>query len=257
MLRNENYDKQIIIGIIITVFLLASFSFLMFGEDLRIVEDAEIREEEVLQHGRELFAENCAACHGADGEGISGPALNEAIFLEKAGDGVLFATIQTGRPNTAMPAWGQAYGGALTNDDVQALVSFIRSYEENAPEAAAAQPSEEEPGLYSAEIAAQAFQKGGCGACHTIPGVEGAVGTLGPDLSEIGKLVDARIGDGSYPGDATTVDEYLVEAIEDPNAFIAPDCPTGPCVAGLMPPFSGTFSSQEMDAVVSYLAALR
>ena len=33
------------------------------------------------------------------------------------------------------------------------------------------------------EIAA-AFQKGGCTACHVIPGIPGAVGTIGPDLSD-------------------------------------------------------------------------
>ena len=33
---------------------------------------------------------------------------------------------------------------------------------------------------------AAAFQKGGCGACHVIPGIPNAAGTIGPDLSKIG-----------------------------------------------------------------------
>jgi len=256
MLRNENYDKQILIGLLITVLLLVSFSFLMFGEDGRIIIDTEHQKEESIEHGRALFAENCVACHGENGEGLSGPALNDVTLLEKASDGVLFASIQTGRPNTAMPAWGQAYGGALTDEDVHAVVSFIRSYEENALEAEAVQTSEEEPGLYGAEIAAQAFIKGGCGACHTIPGVEGAVGSLGPDLSEIGIVADARIQDGVYTGSATTVDEYLIEALSAPSAYISPECPTGPCADGLMASIPDTLSDQEIQAVATYLAGL-
>lgn len=251
MLRNENYDKQILIGLVITVILIASFSFLMFGEDGRIVSDTELQKEESIEHGQAIYAENCVACHGANGEGVSGPALNDLNLLEKASDGVLFATIQTGRPNTAMPAWGQVYGGALTDENIHAVVSFIRSYEENASETGSSQLD-----LYGDELAAQAFKKGGCGACHTIPGIAGAVGTLGPDLSEIGKMVEGRIQDGEYTGNATTVEGYMAEALEDPNAFVAPECPTGPCQKDLMPSFSGTFSTQEIESVISYLADL-
>ncbi len=256
MLKNENYNKQLLIGLVITLVLLASFSYLMFGENARLVDATEHHVEESLEHGSALYIENCVSCHGEDGEGLVGPALNDKVLLEEASDGVLFATIQTGRPNTTMPAWGQAYGGALTDEDILALVDFIRAYEENAPIREANQTSTDEPGLYGAELAAQAFKKGGCGACHTIPGVENAVGTLGPDLSEIGKEADARIQNGEYTGSATTVEEFLAEALESPDAFIAPDCPSGPCAKGLMPSFSGTLSAQESEAVVSYLAAL-
>ena len=38
-----------------------------------------------------------------------------------------------------------------------------------------------------------ALQKGGCGACHVIPGVPGAAGTIGPDLTAIGDVVEARL----------------------------------------------------------------
>jgi nitrite reductase (NO-forming)/hydroxylamine reductase len=262
MLKNENYSKQILIGLVITLVLLASFSFLMFDESTRLIDATEHHAEESFEHGSALYVENCVACHGENGEGLVGPALNDKALLEEASDGVLFATIQTGRPNTTMPAWGQAYGGALTDEDIHAIVDFIRAYEENAPEVAgvpeaeASEGSDEEPGLYNDELVAQAFKKGGCGACHTIPGVENAVGTLGPDLSEIGKEADARIQNGEYTGSATTVDEYMAEALDSPNAFVAPDCPSGPCAEGLMPSFSGTLSAQESEAVVSYLAAL-
>lgn len=258
MLKNENYDKQLLIGLVITVLLLASFSFLMFGEETRMVEFTEQHEKESLQRGQELFLENCMSCHGANGEGLVGPALNDKTLLEEASDGVLLATIQIGRPNTTMPAWGQAYGGALTDKDIYDIVNFIRAFEEAAPapQAEATQTSGGEAGLTDAELAAQAFQKGSCGACHVIPGVDGAVGAIGPDLSDSGKLAESRIQSEGYTGSAKTVDKYLNEALIDPNAFLSPDCPTGACPEGLMPSFSGTLSSQEIQAVVSYLASL-
>jgi nitrite reductase (NO-forming)/hydroxylamine reductase len=114
----------------------------------------------------------------------------------------------------------------------------------------------EDISLYVDELAVQAFRKGGCGACHVIPGVPGAVGTIGPGLSEMGNVAEARIQSGAYSGNAKTVDEYLSESLIDPNAFVSPDCSSGPCQGGLMPSYSGTFSDQEIRAVTDYLASL-
>lgn len=124
--------------------------------------------------------------------------------------------------------------------------------------APAGAPSAERPaGLYVNELAVQAIQKGGCVACHIIPGVPGAVGVIGPDLSEIGEKVAARIEAGEYTGMAKTIEEYLHESIQSPDAFIAPDCPTGPCGAGVMPAsLAQTLSADELNGVVNYLASL-
>ena len=41
MLKNENYSKQLLIGLIITAVLVASFGYLMFGENTRLVHATE------------------------------------------------------------------------------------------------------------------------------------------------------------------------------------------------------------------------
>ena len=46
----------------------------------------------------------------------------------------------------------------------------------------------------------QGFQKGGCASCHIIPGVPGATGVLGPDLSEIGQVAAERLEARNIPG---------------------------------------------------------
>jgi cytochrome c peroxidase len=97
---------------------------------------------------------------------------------------------------------------------------------------------------------ALAFNRGGCAGCHTIPGIPGADGQVGPDLSEIGSTASTRIS-GSSAG------EYIRESILDPNAFIAPECPTGGCPENVMlQTFAESLSQADLDLIVSYLSAL-
>lgn len=116
--------------------------------------------------------------------------------------------------------------------------------------------TEKPAGLYDKEMAILAFQKGGCTACHTIPGVPGA-GVIGPDLSEIGKIVAERLASKEYNGTATTVEEYLTESIQSPDAFLSPICPTGPCAKGIMPAsLAQALSVDEIKAAVDYMTGL-
>ncbi len=87
----------------------------------------------------------------------------------------------------------------------QVAVKNIRLVGNAKPEAAdqteqPAAQAEKPAGLYTKELAAQAFQKGGCRAFHVIPGVPGAAGTIGPDLIEIGQGAKARLESGEYTG---------------------------------------------------------
>jgi nitrite reductase (NO-forming)/hydroxylamine reductase len=117
--------------------------------------------------------------------------------------------------------------------------------------------AESGPGLYDKELAVSALQKGGCVACHVIPGVPGAVGTIGPDLTEAGKLAADHLALSEYSGSAKNAEEYVQESILDPAKFITPNCPAGPCQAGLMPAtFKDSLNKEELQAVVKYLAAL-
>ncbi len=106
-------------------------------------------------------------------------------------------------------------------------------------------------------LAVQAFGKGGCGACHVIPGVKNAAGTIGPDLSEIGLTARQQLTGSDYDGNAENVVEYLQEALFDPNAHLSSDCPGGSCPSGLMPSYSdGTLNDAEIDAMINFMARL-
>jgi nitrite reductase (NO-forming)/hydroxylamine reductase len=126
-----------------------------------------------------------------------------------------------------------------------------------APEAGEVEESNSVPGLYDRELALEAFTKGGCGACHVIPGVPGAVGTLGPDLSAVGADAEAVIASSGYTGAAKTAADFLREAVLQPDAYIAADCGGKACQKGLMPASLGdTLSDQELEAVVGYMLGL-
>lgn len=74
--------------------------------------------------GAKVFADNCALCHGANGEGRIGATLSR----DWAGINVttfLNTTIARGVSGSKMPAWSQAYGGPLTNQQVADVAAFV------------------------------------------------------------------------------------------------------------------------------------
>lgn len=102
-----------------------------------------------------------------------------------------------------------------------------------------------------------AFEKGKCGSCHTIEGVPNAKGVIGPDLDKSVASANKIIKSSAYTGSATTVDEYLHEAIVRPGIFITQPCPTGECMIGVMPEnFKDTLTQDEINAIVFYLKSL-
>lgn len=81
--------------------------------------------------GETLYKESCATCHGAKGEGKEGPALNNPVLLQSATDRYLVETVIRGRRGTSMPSFRQASTThrALSDREIEAIVSFIRTWE--------------------------------------------------------------------------------------------------------------------------------
>lgn len=96
---------------------------------------------EVIAAGERLYNIACSTCHGSDGQGTRmAPALNVQSFLTETNDQAIKAIIAQGVPNTRMPAWG----GRLTDADLNSLVSYLRAWEATAPAVAA--PVQSGPG---------------------------------------------------------------------------------------------------------------
>jgi len=56
-----------------------------------------------IQEGKKLFDGMCARCHGIDGTGDEGPALNRATLARAASDDALRDVIRDGIPERGMP----------------------------------------------------------------------------------------------------------------------------------------------------------
>jgi len=75
----------------------------------------------------QLYALNCAGCHGADGRLGAARPLNDPLYLALVGAATLRAMIAQGVPGTSAPALAQQVGGPLTDKQIDILVEGMRS----------------------------------------------------------------------------------------------------------------------------------
>ena len=101
------------------------------GVELPVIEVPMVEATpEMIAEGERLFSITCVACHGAGALGTRmAPALNNQQFLTETPDAAIAQIIAGGVPGTMMPAWG----GRLTDTDVNSIVAYLRSLEATAP----------------------------------------------------------------------------------------------------------------------------
>jgi mono/diheme cytochrome c family protein len=74
-----------------------------------------------------LYGQNCAGCHGANGQGGLDVALGNPVYLAIADDATIRRVTAEGVPGTAMPAFAQQAGGLLTDTQIDIIVKGIRA----------------------------------------------------------------------------------------------------------------------------------
>lgn len=192
-------------------------------EDLSL---AEIAQDEALMGvvrvtGPALFGDNCAACHGARGQGGPGfPSLTDADWLWGGDPEVIFETIRVGintrHPDSRfseMPAFGD---GILPRSDIRLLVDYVQSL--------SGEPMQE-----ADAAAAETLYLDNCSACHG----EAARGddNLGaPDLAD---------GSWIYGGS----DEAIYQTIRDGRS-------------GFMPGWEGRLTDVDRKILTLYVQEL-
>jgi cytochrome c553 len=93
------------------------------------------------------------------------------------------------------------------------------------------------------EAAVAVIKKGTCDACHTIPGVEGAMAVVGPNWC----VPAQKVQSGAQPPD------YIRASIIEPNANIAEGFP-----ANIMPTdFAQRLTDEEINTVAAFIANLK
>jgi len=217
--------------------------------------------------GKKVFERHCALCHGIDGKGGRGPALNRARLPHAPDDAALKSVIADGIPPSMPEGW------LFDDDDLSNLVAYVRSLSKI--------PADPLPG--DAGRGAAVYAKSACSACHIL---DGAGSGYGPELTGIGDRRNAAFlmkairkpADG-LPEDfmfvkATTASGELLEGVrvnEDTFTIQIRDA------AGKfhslrkgevqdlrklrgetpMPEFGGILSTTELQDLVAYLAAQR
>lgn len=98
-----------------------------------------------ISKGKQLYLKNCSVCHGAKGEGGKGtgvtfsrprdlpiiaPALNNPGFLTAASDMMIKTVLMNGREGTPMPSF---LNKGLSENDINDVVSYVRSFEKKTP----------------------------------------------------------------------------------------------------------------------------
>jgi mono/diheme cytochrome c family protein len=78
------------------------------------------RPDDVLDFAT-LYGQNCAACHGEKGKNGAAISLANAEYLAIAGATNIQHVTASGVPGTAMPPFGRAAGGMLTDRQIEVL----------------------------------------------------------------------------------------------------------------------------------------
>ncbi|GAB4568893.1 MAG: hypothetical protein Kow0077_00480 [Anaerolineae bacterium] len=256
-------ETKVILGTAFFFGIILLVGWVALNEEGRMAEFTAQYEARSIERGATIFESNCSACHGRSGQGSGrAPALNNPRLFngERLAEvnwaGGLFDYVENaiaaGRPNSgaywpeAMPTWGQDYGGPLRSDQVQDVTRFVMNWEssaldeENPPEVvqdfivpgireegdlqimASGQPVGVE--VNADELPAGDAARGealynsnelGCSSCHLggviAPPTEGSYTRAQERVATVPELA------------GYTPEQYLVESILQPNAYLVPN----------------------------------
>ena len=275
---------EISLGILLV---LATGTFLIYQGLLEPERMARLDKEQralAIEVGADLFDINCRGCHGPQGEGTPGlcPPLNDKYFftnrLKDVGwsgsqEDYIVATVSSGRlvstrpdqypgnGHPAMPAWSDQFGGPLRPDQIRFIAAFIMNWQSTAP------LRQQAPALAGPAVGTDITQKlpagdakkgealatsQGCVGCH-VASTTGPAWLSKPDQPGIGARAETRITQSDYKGKATTPEQYLLESIVDPPAYIVPGFDTVKMPAT----FGQTLTAQDAADLIAYLLTLK
>ncbi|WP_187261854.1 c-type cytochrome [Pontibacter beigongshangensis] len=102
----------------------------LHADDPNAVTNYEaLTDQAALEAGKTIYAQNCAACHGPEGQGTVGPNLADEYWLHGGDVNDIFKTVKYGVPSKGMVPWQ----GKLTKDQMLEVSSYILSLQGSNP----------------------------------------------------------------------------------------------------------------------------
>lgn len=129
-----------------------------------------------IQYGAQIFAAQCASCHGPNGDQISGVNFRAGVFKRAVTDIDLRATITNGVPGTLMQPF--PFGAS----ELTGIVSYLRNMASYNAGGGSIGNAARGQALFAGA--------GNCGSCHA---VNGKGPRSAPDLGDIGMLRTAEL----------------------------------------------------------------
>lgn len=221
-----------------------------------------------IEAGSRLYANQCALCHGPNGDGINGVDLRRGVFRRSVSDDDLARVITTGIAAAGMPSF------RFQPSELTAVLAFIRAGFDPSGTAVKVGTPARGQALFAG--------KGACASCHR---VNGAGPRTAPDLSDIGAIrtpsalqrslvnpTSAMLpinkpvravtkGGTTIRGRRLNEDTYTVQLIDDQERLVSlvkADLreyeigKTSP-----MPPATQVLSADEIADVLAYLLTLK
>ena len=98
----------------------------MSPDDMELpIDDAQ-----VVELGREKYAQRCSFCHGGGGKGGKGPCLSCGKFSYSGNKNTaIYTTIAVGITNRSLGGTMGAFGTTMSAEEILAVVTYLRSEE--------------------------------------------------------------------------------------------------------------------------------
>jgi mono/diheme cytochrome c family protein len=275
---------QIALGALSVAATVIVLAFVGVGEPRRMANFTTSYNARQIETGALIFENNCRPCHGPQGKGIEGvaPAINAAdLFNGNRLKAIGFAgtvqdyvrgTISSGRPVPSegtnypqrMPTWSQDFGGPLRDDQINSLVAYIMNWQDRALQEAAGPTPTPMANAMGTDMTVplppgdidrgKTLTEGnlGCVGCHILAAT-GPAWLPSGDTPGIGERAATRINQSDYTGHATSAQQYLLESIVTPNAFV---------VSGFEPNimpgnYGERLTVQDAADIIAYLQSIR
>ena len=150
---------------------LCSLAALLLSAAVLAQDSDHTYSSEAIQAGARVYVQQCALCHGPQGETVDGINLRRGQFRTASSDEDLRRVISQGAASGRMPAF------SLASQELEGVIAYIRAGFD--PDGVAIRVGDPARGavLFNG--------KGQCNSCHRVNGVGPRTA---PDLSDIGLL---------------------------------------------------------------------